>query len=131
MSDSNSSSSQSTQNNDSRAVLGEGALQARDGSSISVIQTPQGAFDLVGKTVEEFAGLAKFSGTTATDLFGKALDFARQSSDQASTAINMAGQYTRDAYAEAQGRGVNTDKLLFAAIAASVLVAVFALKARS
>jgi hypothetical protein len=125
MSDSNSSSEQTTQNIDNRAVLGQGALFARDGSTIITSSIDPGAFALAGKVVDQVPVLVNANGAALKTV----LDFARQTSDTAtqasSTAINQAGQFARDAYADAKGTGASS-QLMMALIVAGAIVAVVA-----
>ena len=114
---SRSSSSQATHFTDSRAVLGEGALQTNGNRDVIIQQTADGAFEVVGGAID--ANVA---------VIGKTLDFvdgfATESQAQQATALNL----IKDAYADAKGRGALVDQIFMITAIGLVLVAYFAVK---
>ncbi len=102
---SSSSNKQATTQTDNRRVLGEGAISAESGATVSVLDNGaiSKAFDFSSAVA---AGALKFG-----------LD------SQSSTAGIL-----KDAYADAKGRGALTDYILIGSIAMAGLIAFQALK---
>jgi hypothetical protein len=104
-----SDSDASTTQNDNTATFGDGGIQARDGSSVTVFATSDKALDVVDSVVGKSAGLTK-------DL-----------TTQAFNTINKTGDLLSTAYADAKGRGAMTDTITLTAIAGACAVAFMAL----
>ena len=123
MSESTSSQSQQTQQADNRIVMGQGALLAQGGSSITI-----------NSLDAEVANAAINASTKDLKLsfdFGKsALDFAAKSQNSALDSLHSEAVLVSNAYADAKGRGALTDKILIGAIAMAGLVAVAALRTK-
>lgn len=65
-----------------------------------------------------------FGTTTVAESFG----FATRSNAQALDSLNTTSNLVKDAYSDAKGRGVLTDKIMIGSIAMAGLVAVMALR---
>jgi hypothetical protein len=132
MSSSKSSSAQTTQSTDNRAVLGEGAFQATTGGTVNSYVLDGGAinraFDSTDKTVDKafsFGGQA-FDFTERT--VDRALDYGTAATSAALSNLQATQKLTAEAYADAKGRGALTDKILIGAILAMGAVAFMAVR---
>ncbi len=116
---SKSSSSQQQVQQDQRIVAGEGAVVAKDGSSVQVLDNGaiQRAFDTADSSLKG-----------ALDFGTNALGFAKQTTNAAIDNLQVTQQLVADAYNDAKGRGALTDKLLIGAVAAMGLVAFAAVR---
>lgn len=155
MSDSNSESRQSTSQQDNRNVVGEGALVAQSGASVTQIDNSTTttldatvANNAIKSSTDAAVTNLKQSlsfGSGVLDdafLFGgkvlsqnaesenRVLDAMTASAGQVKNAYQQSSEMVKSAYAEAKGRGELTDKILIGAIAMAGLVAFAAVKGK-
>lgn len=116
---SSSKSAQTTNQTDNRRVLGEGAISAESGATVSVLDNGaiNRAFDFSGQTVGDALGFAT-----------KALSFGLDSQAEAGRIQASSVSVLKNAYEDAKGRGALTDYLLIGAIAMAGIVAYAAVK---
>jgi threonine dehydrogenase-like Zn-dependent dehydrogenase len=145
---SSSTQQQLTTQIDQRAVLGEGAIYAKDGGSVNVTTLDPGVVARALDTVDNSLKRSDASASRALDTADSALSRAMASGDaslrQAFTfgagvltaaakqtdrvldTMQATQQLTADAYNDAKGRGALTDKILIAAVGGALVVAAFA-----
>ena len=124
-SESNSSSSQTTSQADNRRVLGAGALLAEGGSTVN-ITTLDGAVATASLNANvDVAKAALNAGTQGEKL---AFSFAAKSQSQVLDSLASQSELIKDSYADANGRGALTDKMLIGSVAMAGLVAIAALQ---
>lgn len=116
---SKSNSAQTTSQTDNRRVLGEGAISAESGATVTVLDN--GA---IGRAFD-FGGQALGS---VGDVVKQALAFGAESQATSNAALATSTSVLKNAYEDAKGRGALTDYLLIGAIAMAGLVAYTAVK---
>ena len=121
-----SSQTQNTEFTDNRAVLGEGAILAKDGGTVTTSNyvLDSGAIGRAFDTTDQSLDQA-FS-------FGReALTYSALATASALDNLQSTQKLTADAYLEAKGRGALTDKIIIGAIGAMALVAFMAVKGKA
>lgn len=125
MSSSSSQQEQTSNYTDNRAVLGQGALYANNGATVSITSTDGAVVD----SALQFAG----------NSLGKVVDFATSTNDSAFgfagnaltrvlNQVDSTQQLVASAYADAQGQTGAAKNLIYAALAVVAVVAYVALK---
>lgn len=125
MSDSNSTSQQTTQQTDNRRVLGQGAVSAEQGATVNY-QVLDG--QVVNRSLDTVDQTVKNALTTVNGVTGKAFSFASDAQGAALDSLNLTANLIKDSYADAKGRGALTDKILIGSIVMAGLVALAALR---
>lgn len=139
--DSESSSSQSTSQADNRNVLGEAAILAQSGSSVTQIDNRvnyaldgdvanaaiKGSTENLGKSLTFASGAM----TKSYDFAGVALAAVQQSGNRALDSLAQSNSMVKDAYADAKGRGALTDQITIGALALAGLMAFAAIKGKA
>lgn len=127
MSDTTSQQTQTTQQSqtDNRNVLGQGAILAQGGSTVTVTTLDAAvATSAIDASTKDLKTSLDFGLTAGS----RAFDFARKAQVTALDSLNVEANLVKNAYADAKGRGALTDKILIGAIAMSGLVAIAALR---
>ena len=139
MSDSNSDSSQKSDQTDNRRVIGQGGISAEN-SAVSISSTNysldadvannvvNAATSLAGKAFDNSAAGVKTQLGFALDVFNKGLSSSTNATNAALDSIASGTSLVKDAYADAKGRGAQTDTITMIALVMAGLVAFASVK---
>ena len=125
---SSSTQQQETTFTDNRAALGEGSIQAREGSTVNSWTLDGGAINRAFNTADLSVDRALSFGGQALDFGDRALQFSAKQTAVVLDNLQDTQQLTANAYNDAKGRGALTDKLLIFAVGSMAIVAALAVK---
>ncbi|HEX7742850.1 MAG TPA: hypothetical protein VF442_10540 [Sphingobium sp.] len=147
MSSSKSQQTQTQQFTDNRLVQGQGALYANNGATLNSYVLDNGAvqgsfdainnvvgksYDLAGdalaRTTDQVAKVTTQAFNFGSDVVASAVGLTQHGLDRVLDQTATTQQLVADAYNDAKGRGALTDKILIAAVAGALLVALAAVK---
>lgn len=125
MSESSSAQTQQTSQQDNRVVVGPGAINAQNGSSVTLNTLDAAvANNAVDASTQDLKTALNFSSGNVRDVFA----FASKSQDRALDSLNVEANLVKNAYADAKGRGALTDKIIIGAVVMAGLVAIAAVR---